>query len=90
MSAEARQIVSLLFLRRCATFAIVVVFPAPFIPANNITKGFSFFSFICSIRLGGLIKRSSIDSFRACSISIFEDSPTSFFSSDFFIFSTAT
>jgi hypothetical protein len=57
----------LFFKRRLAVFAIVVVFPEPLIPKNNITNGSSFLDLIFSIKLiFSVIKRDSIDSFSSC------------------------
>jgi hypothetical protein len=42
VSAAARTHERLFFLRREHNFAILVVFPAPFIPKKSITKGFLF------------------------------------------------
>jgi len=92
VSAAARQGLRLFCFSRWATFAIVVVFPEPLIPANRITKGcfISNDSLIPARKFGGLISMDSMDS-----LSSFERStsfgvcPISFSASDSFMDSTA-
>jgi len=62
VSAAARHTDILFCWSSCATFAMVVVFPEPLIPANRITKGF-FAELIFSMKFGGLIRRDSIADF---------------------------
>ena len=99
VSAAAKTHEILFSLRNFAIFAIVVVFPEPFIPQNKITYGSfacsAILSFIFSITEKGSIRISpiiSLNEFFICySISFFENSfPTILSLSSTIIFSATS
>src|SRR3989344_4642208 len=93
-AASARTHEIWFFFRRWAIFAMLVVFPVPFMPKKSIVKT-PLCEFICSMKLGGSIRTLKTESFRLSSTffsasCFFTSCPTRDLKRDSFILSTAS